>query len=151
MANRPCSPMSLVMAVCNSSSFLTTVCHVCRVKCMLSCTCHTTLMSTCDLPLPWLSPTIGAFANPRGRSSKPPLPEKCQLWLQGLPVGTVCPRLAAPVPLICVFACQPLLHTTPVTTIAGQLQSKYMHAEVSIPSIRMGITLPVFDAMICSL
>ncbi len=105
---------------------------------MLRGTYHTILMSTCDLPLPWLLPTIGIFAtarsaaqkaNPRGRSSNSPLPEKCQLWLQGLPVGTVCPRLAAPVPLTCAFACQPLLHIAPAPSIGGQLQSKYMHAE----------------------
>ena len=82
----------------------------------------TIMVSTCDLPLLWLSPTIGKFAtarsaaqeaNPRGRSSNFPLPEKCQLWLQGLPFGTVCPRLAAPAPLTCAFACQPLLHIAP--------------------------------------
>ena len=60
--------------------------------------------------------------SPRDISSNSALPEKCQLWLQGLPVETVCPRLAAPAPLTCAFACQPLLHTEPAPSIGGQLQ-----------------------------
>jgi hypothetical protein len=94
-------------------------------------------------------------ADPRGTSNNPSLPGKCQLWLQGLPAGTVCPRLAAPVPVTCAFACQPLLHTAPVTSIVGQLQLKYLHAEgtnahsYSRPSVTVSSQQPCARAHCC--